>query len=863
VLFLSPLEFLSIGLLAKPLSSTSGMTNLPEIMDEPEVKRIEDGNTEVLRFDLDSDTDKGDVTDGEARSRKASSVRTVNGNVSISTAVSRKLGHATSTSSTISQSSANKKVVNDTEVDGNMSSESQNSPASSNVHPVTIPHQLQSTSFASMRASSSVTSSMKSLSIPSGKSTINSSSTSMSTSLPISTVIYSTPADPATTRAQASGSAASRSSLEELNESLDNIDQILRKRGSHRRTNSSFTSGSSVSPSARRSVSDSRPLKRNSGSSESTSESNRHKRTQSSQDGSFFMNSIRNFANTISGTPASGDSTASIPSKPEAEGKQSVPASQSEPTIREDEEETQTATDNVKENVLRKSSESYDHSVYRKEKFMDTQYRYASTVRDTAFHKLFTEIPDDDRLLDDFSCALSREILLQGRLYVSEHSLCFISNLLGWVTSLVIPFDDVIHIDRRSTAGLFPNGIIIETQESKQAFASFVSRDQTLNFISTVWSRSLALRKNHSNRSSTEVAVYARTSMSSSQLSEGDILTVDDEDETECLNSEGSADEGGSSLSNYNAHSAKEEGTSSIEDKDGEDDNQYLIQGPLKHAPTSHQPADFEKNSEKYVMDQNFKAPLGYVFKVLFGKNTVYHRKIMEVSDGFDFTDYGLFQKKDDDEFPTRSFEYQKRLNFSIGPKSTTVKVTEYLKHFDVSDYVEVLTVTTTPNVPSGGSFDVRTTYVFTWAVDDMTNLKCSYWINWTSSSWIKGMIERSALSGQQKCAKDIKKIVDETIPSNSSSYIVSSTKPVVSNKEKKVFDARIVKRKKHSVQRRRHSVAPTTTSFPFSLYAFIGLFALQLLILLYLYHSNRVMLKIVESQNEILRALVNVRYEH
>src|ERR1700694_377468 len=36
----------------------------------------------------------------------------------------------------------------------------------------------------------------------------------------------------------------------------------------------------------------------------------------------------------------------------------------------------------------------------------------------------------------DYSCALSKEILVQGRMYVSEHYICFNSNIFGWVTNV-------------------------------------------------------------------------------------------------------------------------------------------------------------------------------------------------------------------------------------------------------------------------------------------------------------------------------------------------------------------------------------------------------------------------------------------
>lgn len=36
----------------------------------------------------------------------------------------------------------------------------------------------------------------------------------------------------------------------------------------------------------------------------------------------------------------------------------------------------------------------------------------------------------------DYSCALQREILLQGRLYLSENWICFYSNIFRWETTV-------------------------------------------------------------------------------------------------------------------------------------------------------------------------------------------------------------------------------------------------------------------------------------------------------------------------------------------------------------------------------------------------------------------------------------------
>lgn len=42
-------------------------------------------------------------------------------------------------------------------------------------------------------------------------------------------------------------------------------------------------------------------------------------------------------------------------------------------------------------------------------------------------------------VMDDFVCALQKKILLQGRLYVFEHYVCFHANVFGYVKNIIIP----------------------------------------------------------------------------------------------------------------------------------------------------------------------------------------------------------------------------------------------------------------------------------------------------------------------------------------------------------------------------------------------------------------------------------------
>jgi len=65
-----------------------------------------------------------------------------------------------------------------------------------------------------------------------------------------------------------------------------------------------------------------------------------------------------------------------------------------------------------------------------------TGFAVASSKRNADFHALFSSVPEDDYLIEDYGCALVREILIQGRLYVSENHVCFYANIFGWITNV-------------------------------------------------------------------------------------------------------------------------------------------------------------------------------------------------------------------------------------------------------------------------------------------------------------------------------------------------------------------------------------------------------------------------------------------
>ncbi|XP_063160795.1 protein Aster-C [Candoia aspera] len=114
-------------------------------------------------------------------------------------------------------------------------------------------------------------------------------------------------------------------------------------------------------------------------------------------------------------------------------------------------------------------------------------YKY----RNEEFKKQFSHLPDLERLVVDYACALQKDILLQGRLYLSENWVCFYSNIFRWETMISIALKDITFMTKEKTARLIPNAIQIATEGEKFFFTSFSARDRTYLNIFRLWQNAL------------------------------------------------------------------------------------------------------------------------------------------------------------------------------------------------------------------------------------------------------------------------------------------------------------------------------------------------------------------------------------
>ncbi|XP_033020025.1 GRAM domain-containing protein 2B isoform X3 [Lacerta agilis] len=102
------------------------------------------------------------------------------------------------------------------------------------------------------------------------------------------------------------------------------------------------------------------------------------------------------------------------------------------------------------------------------------------------FHKLFLDVPIDEPLRKNFTCALQKEILYQGKLFISENWICFHSKVFGKDTKISIPVLSVTLIKKTKTALLVPNALVITTVSDRYIFVSFLSRDTAYKLLKSV-----------------------------------------------------------------------------------------------------------------------------------------------------------------------------------------------------------------------------------------------------------------------------------------------------------------------------------------------------------------------------------------
>ena len=445
-------------------------------------------------------------------------------------------------------------------------------------------------------------------------------------------------------------------------------------------------------------------------------------------------------------------------------------------------------------------------------------FAIAPKQRNRTFHQQFRSVPEDDYLIEDYSCALQKEILLAGRIYISEGHICFSSNILGWVTTLVISFEEVVNIERENTALVIPNAIAVQTLHARHTFRSLLSREATYDLLIGIWkvSHPASFQKSQVGK---EIIAEQATKEAVGVVN-GDEKSDEGEESGE-EDSEGSEDEeddapsfvgssrsgAGSERPDEKTVSRKPSGFGPITpapttvSKEGEvavataaltggAEVAQDFPGPAIHAPTECN--DASTHYEIIVKDEVIGAPLGKVYSLLYGpqsgswmrKFLVDELKSQELV--MEDDKKGLGPEKQ-----TRQYNYIKLLGGSIGPKQTKTFTTEDLDFYDLQRAVTVTCSTQTPDVPSGNAFVVKTRYCLTWAPGNQTRFQMNCVIEWSAKSWLKSPIENGAKQGQGQYADSLVKALKTAVGRPRGLTSNSKTNGAIKKKKRSKTDKR------------------------------------------------------------------------
>ncbi|RAR03958.1 gram domain containing protein [Stemphylium lycopersici] len=409
-----------------------------------------------------------------------------------------------------------------------------------------------------------------------------------------------------------------------------------------------------------------------------------------------------------------------------------------------------------------------------------TGFAVAPPRRNKDFHNLFKSVPEDDYLIEDYSAALQKEILLHGRLYVSEGHLCFSSNILGWVTNLVISFDEVVSVEKKSTAVLFPNAIVIQTLHARNVFASFLSRDSTYDLIIGIWKISHPNLKSSLNGvildgsggtgDKTEKAESVGSEDGSIQDSDDEVYDEDaeDDDGAGSFTEPGDGSVAGSEVGSVAGETTRKVSGAVAQAYGGGGETAEAAKAATNGAPTgqdfpgssAHAPTecgDSDQHYDKLLIDTTIPAPLGKVYSLMFGPASgVFMRKWLV--DDQKSTDLQMEDDKQGLGEDTKTFNYSyiKPLNAPVGPRQTKCNISMNLEQFDLEKAISVQCSTATPDVPNGSIFLTKTRYCLMWGPGNSTRLIMTFTVEWSGKSWLKGPIEKGANDGQMSYATSL-----------------------------------------------------------------------------------------------------------
>ena len=281
-------------------------------------------------------------------------------------------------------------------------------------------------------------------------------------------------------------------------------------------------------------------------------------------------------------------------------------------------------------------------------------------ARRSEFRELFSG--SSGKFVVDYSCAYHKDILHQGRLYVTTESLCFYSYIFGWENKISVLWQDVTSITKEKTAIFIPNAIQFQTSDNqKYFFASFVDRDSSYMMLVKLWQAVTS----HKLLTDDDI-----DQLIACEYGEGEDEVIDDE-------------------------SAFENDEQEKKKSNDQDVSKWLLE-----------------TDGDVVIDQSFSQfSLTQLFQLIYSNDNFYFN--FQKERGTTELDIGEWEQRDGSaETKIREVSYNMELNNPVGPKTCQVKETQMLKEVSLADGGKMICIDTEADnsgLPYADSFSVVT----------------------------------------------------------------------------------------------------------------------------------------------------------
>jgi hypothetical protein len=358
--------------------------------------------------------------------------------------------------------------------------------------------------------------------------------------------------------------------------------------------------------------------------------------------------------------------------------------------------------------------------------------------KNVELHNLLKSVPESEMLFAVYSVALQKEIMVQGKIYLTQNLVCFYSSIMSFVTVLVIDLKEVKAVTRKVNA--FYSTIVIAMGETTHNIKTFGKKDDLEAFetLKAIWSnvseaQPLEVRKLYDSINSKLAPPK--------QKSEATVLA----------NKERAESTGVASLLESPDQLSPEPATlnSSISKSvDGFDMPDSAT------APEGEEPCKCEDHLEKKEQDIVLPVCAKKLYQMMFGENQImferFHKKM-----GHSNIITGAWST--DEPVPKREKTYIVPINNPmVSVKETELNENQQiLRKTDYLAYIVVLNAQT-PNMSYGDAFACQTKYCITWVSKDSCRLVISTGVKFFKNPMVKSIIKSQSQKSLAEGAVDM-----------------------------------------------------------------------------------------------------------